>query len=291
MSMYVGNGEWHVIDFVVEETMVNLQRISEPISYMNFTLTLQRIPTYYIFNLIIPNVILSCLMLMCFCLPPDSGEKMTLCISNLLALVVFQQLVMKLMPPNGDSIPHLAYYFAMMIFLNACSCCLSVWVLSIYHHTSYPRPVPNWARRVVFDFMRPCLCMGVEKANRACRTMVPDPIAVTENPNFCMNDESQNSLEEETTIDVTPNKFVKVDEQELKQYPAYRQRNPTFRTAKNLETLLNHVTDLANRLNECDNREAMLLEWKELARIVDRFLLFVVTTAFLTILITLICML
>ena len=42
---------------------------------------------------------------MVFYLPPDCGEKLTLSITNLLALVVFQQMISETMPPSGDDAP------------------------------------------------------------------------------------------------------------------------------------------------------------------------------------------
>ena len=42
---------------------------------------------------------------MVFYLPSDCGEKLTLSITNLLALVVFQQVISDSMPPNGDEPP------------------------------------------------------------------------------------------------------------------------------------------------------------------------------------------
>ena len=43
--------------------------------------------------------------LLVFYLPPDCGEKLTLSITNLLALVVFQQIIAENMPPSGDDSP------------------------------------------------------------------------------------------------------------------------------------------------------------------------------------------
>ena len=42
---------------------------------------------------------------MVFFLPPECGEKLTLSITNLLAMVVFQQLIAETMPPTGDDSP------------------------------------------------------------------------------------------------------------------------------------------------------------------------------------------
>ena len=48
---------------------------------------------------------ISVLSLLVFYLPAECGEKLTLSITNLLALVVFQQLIAESMPPSGEDPP------------------------------------------------------------------------------------------------------------------------------------------------------------------------------------------
>lgn len=50
----------------------------EPYVDVTFTLQIRRRTLYYIFNLIVPCVLISSMALLGFTLPPDSGEKLTL---------------------------------------------------------------------------------------------------------------------------------------------------------------------------------------------------------------------
>lgn len=55
-------------------------------------------------------VLISFLSVCVFYLPADAGEKMTMCISILLALVVFLLLVSKILPPTSINVPLIAKY-------------------------------------------------------------------------------------------------------------------------------------------------------------------------------------
>ena len=51
-----------------------------------------------------------------FYLPPDSGERITLVITNLLAMTVFMLLVADIMPSTSEVIPVISIYFSGAIF-------------------------------------------------------------------------------------------------------------------------------------------------------------------------------
>jgi nicotinic acetylcholine receptor len=46
---------------------------------ITFTISIRRRTLYYSFNIIIPSILIAALTLVGFLLPPDSGEKLTLC--------------------------------------------------------------------------------------------------------------------------------------------------------------------------------------------------------------------
>jgi len=74
---------------------------------------------FYTVNLIIPCVLISFLSVCVFYLPADAGEKMTMCISILLALVVFLLLVSKILPPTSINVPLIAKY---LLFTSRLDC-------------------------------------------------------------------------------------------------------------------------------------------------------------------------
>ena len=68
----------------------------------SFTLTLQRRPQYYMLNIIIPTIVLAALSALNFAVPVDSGEKLSLGISILLAFSVFM-LILQDNTPQADT--------------------------------------------------------------------------------------------------------------------------------------------------------------------------------------------
>ena len=69
------------------------------------SLILTRRPLYYILVIVVPCTLLSLINLMVFLLPTESGEKVSLAITNFLALVLVQQLIGEFIPPADDKFP------------------------------------------------------------------------------------------------------------------------------------------------------------------------------------------
>ena len=72
------------------------------IPVVRIILILERKPLYYVLNIIIPTIVLATLSALNFAVPVDSGEKLTLGISILLAFSVFM-LILQDNTPQADS--------------------------------------------------------------------------------------------------------------------------------------------------------------------------------------------
>ena len=60
---------------------------------ITFYIEIQRRTLYYFNNLIIPCVMIASMVIFGFQTPPDSGEKLTLCITILMSLTFFMNMV------------------------------------------------------------------------------------------------------------------------------------------------------------------------------------------------------
>nr|XP_047909193.1 neuronal acetylcholine receptor subunit alpha-10 isoform X2 [Anser cygnoides] len=104
LTDFVENVEWEVLGMPATRNVVTYGCCSEPYPDVTYTLLLKRRASFYIFNLLLPCVMISFLAPLGFYLPADSGEKVSLGVTVLLALTVFQLLVAESMPPS-ESVP------------------------------------------------------------------------------------------------------------------------------------------------------------------------------------------
>lgn len=104
LTDFVENVEWEVLGMPATRNVITYGCCSEPYPDVTYTLLLRRRASFYIFNLLLPCIMVSFLAPLGFYLPADSGEKVSLGVTVLLALTVFQLLVAESMPPS-ESVP------------------------------------------------------------------------------------------------------------------------------------------------------------------------------------------
>ena len=104
-TVFHSNGVWDLHQVLSSRTKLQYACCPNPIAFVTFNLILKRESGFYVFNIVIPCILLALLTLMVFCLPHDSGEKISFGTTNLLALILYQQLIADSMPPLGDEFP------------------------------------------------------------------------------------------------------------------------------------------------------------------------------------------
>ena len=120
---------------------------------------IRRKTLFYTVNLIIPTVLISFLSIFVFYLPTDEGEKMTLCISILLALVVFLLLVSKILPPTSMVIPLISKYLIFTLMMNIITILNTVIIINWNYRTPRTHTMPKWVKRVFIEFLPKILLM------------------------------------------------------------------------------------------------------------------------------------
>uniref|UniRef100_A0A3P8Q7G6 Cholinergic receptor, nicotinic, alpha 10a n=1 Tax=Astatotilapia calliptera TaxID=8154 RepID=A0A3P8Q7G6_ASTCA len=152
LADFVPNVEWEVLGMPAKKNVIVYGCCSEPYPDITFSLHLKRRASFYIFNLLIPCMMISFLAPLGFYLPADSGEKVSLGVTVLLALTVFQLLVAESMPPS-ESVPLIGkYYIATMTMVTA-STALTIFIMNIHHCGGEARPVPEWAERFILKYL------------------------------------------------------------------------------------------------------------------------------------------
>jgi nicotinic acetylcholine receptor, invertebrate len=120
---------------------------------------IRRKTLFYTVNLIIPTVLISFLSIFVFYLPTDEGEKMTLCISILLALVVFLLLVSKILPPTSMVIPLISKYLIFTLMMNIVTILNTVIIINWNYRTPRTHTMPKWVKCVFVEFFPKILFM------------------------------------------------------------------------------------------------------------------------------------
>ncbi|VDP15380.1 unnamed protein product [Heligmosomoides polygyrus] len=125
-SNYMMSTEWDLLRIAAEKTSIIYSCCPDaPYPFVNIHISIERRPMFYVFNLILPCVLISGIALLGFYMPSDSGEKVTLgtvcltftqrkrgnpkCvlpgITSLLSTTVFLMLVAEGMPPTSEALP------------------------------------------------------------------------------------------------------------------------------------------------------------------------------------------
>ena len=116
-SFFMDNGEWNLLEMpFMKHTMVYLC-CPEPFTDLTFWIVVKRKPLYYVFNLIMPSIFLTATTLLTFILPVESGEKVSLGVTMLLALTVFLLIVAETMPTTSKNIPLIGKKLFLTIYL------------------------------------------------------------------------------------------------------------------------------------------------------------------------------
>ena len=80
-------------------------------SFINiFLYRIRRKTLYYMYNIVFPCMMMSTLTVLVFCMPPDSGEKIALGVTVILAFSVFMLAIAERMPETSESIPLIGNY-------------------------------------------------------------------------------------------------------------------------------------------------------------------------------------
>nr|XP_032622997.1 neuronal acetylcholine receptor subunit alpha-10 isoform X1 [Chelonoidis abingdonii] len=152
LTDFVENVEWEVLGMPAKRNVITYGCCSEPYPDITYTLLLKRRASFYIFNLLLPCIMISFLAPLGFYLPADSGEKVSLGVTVLLALTVFQLLVAESMPPS-ENVPLIGkYYIATMTMITA-STALTIFIMNIHHCGPGAKPVPKWAKKFILKYM------------------------------------------------------------------------------------------------------------------------------------------
>ena len=102
--------EWDVVDFdgVQDSNPIwklnNVRTMKVGPSLMQLEITMERLPEYYIYNIVIPASALSALAISSFFIPINEGERISFSITILLSFMVLMLQVSTILPENSKDL-------------------------------------------------------------------------------------------------------------------------------------------------------------------------------------------
>uniref|UniRef100_A0A8C9NHC4 Cholinergic receptor nicotinic delta subunit n=1 Tax=Serinus canaria TaxID=9135 RepID=A0A8C9NHC4_SERCA len=149
---FTENGEWEIIHRPARKNVYpDIPPDTSEHQDITFYLIIKRKPLFYVINIVIPCILIAFMVILVFYLPADSGEKMTLVISVLLAQSVFLLLISQRLPATSHAIPLIGKYLLFIMLLVTAVVIISVVVLNFHFRTPSTHIMSDWVREVFLE--------------------------------------------------------------------------------------------------------------------------------------------
>ncbi|XP_059533940.1 neuronal acetylcholine receptor subunit beta-4 isoform X1 [Myotis daubentonii] len=249
---FTPSGEWDILALPGRRTVDPRDPRYVDVTY---DFIIHRKPLFYTINIIIPCVLITSLAILVFYLPSDCGEKMTLCISVLLALTVFLLLISKIVPPTSLDVPLIGKYLMFTMVLVTFSIVTSVCVLNVHHRAPGTHTMAPWVQRCFLHQLPAFLFM--KRPGGPSQPGRPRPAR------------SEASAAGPAVYGSSSTYFVSPDAVAPKA-PAASGRFP-----RDVQEALEGVSFIARHMRSDDRDQSVVEDWKYVAMVVDRLFLWV----------------
>ncbi|KAK3602110.1 hypothetical protein CHS0354_030459 [Potamilus streckersoni] len=153
-SYFSENGEWEVTSTSVTSGKTDV------LSYIEFIIKMKRRPRFILVNVLLPIIFMGILNIMVFILPAESGERVSFCITVLLAFAVFLTIVGDNLPKTSKPMPMICYFLLVNLSLSTFISIMTILNLRLYHKPE-SKPVP----RLLAVMARKLKCMCAQSRN------------------------------------------------------------------------------------------------------------------------------
>nr|CAD2182100.1 unnamed protein product [Meloidogyne enterolobii] len=203
LDPYTPNGEWNLLSVQSVRNRLVYDCCPEPYVDVTFLISVRRRTLYYGVNLVLPSLLISSLALLGFSLPPDSGEKLNLCVTIFMSLCVFMLMVAETMPQTSDTLPLIEVFFTCVMFEVGASVICTVIVLNFHHRKADSYfPMPSFMRIILLEWLPWLLCMQrpprVKLSDGTGEKLLKDIVGEINNNNEC---QSSTILNKPTNLD------------------------------------------------------------------------------------------
>ncbi|CAH3196162.1 unnamed protein product, partial [Porites evermanni] len=152
-DIYTEHGEWQLLNIEQKRSSKLYDCCPKPYVDITYTIHVRRKSLFYTLYLIIPALIITTMVLIGFYLPPESGERMQLGITVLLAMIVFLQFVYQNLPSTSDGAPLLGKFYIITMVLISLSLAATCLVLNYSYGHHGDGEMPMWVRLIILDWL------------------------------------------------------------------------------------------------------------------------------------------
>ncbi|XP_061450872.1 neuronal acetylcholine receptor subunit beta-4 [Rhineura floridana] len=273
MDDFKPSGEWDIVALPGRRTENPLDPNYVDVTY---DFIIKRKPLFYTINLIIPCVLITSLAILVFYLPSDCGEKMTLCISVLLALTVFLLLISKIVPPTSLDVPLIGKYLMFTMVLVTFSIVTSVCVLNVHHRSPSTHAMPSWVKVVFLKRLPNFLFMKLPENNSVRQRLCN--CKKNKEDSFCSN---QSDLYKGSSTCFVKTATTKKYDLKLAENPDHVGSHQDIRLRSSakfpleVQEAIDRVSFIADHMRSEDINENVIEDWKYVAMVVDRLFLWI----------------
>uniref|UniRef100_A0A7I4Y174 Ligand-gated ion channel 4 n=3 Tax=Trichostrongylidae TaxID=6315 RepID=A0A7I4Y174_HAECO len=166
LSSYMNNSEFDLLDMIAIKEVVSFP--SNPLSKwptIVVRIKMHRRPLFYIFNHIIPCVLISSMAVLGFLMPPETGEKINMIITTLLSMGVYLQSITESIPPTSEAVPLIGMYYVSSLFMVCLATCVNVITLNMHRNgaANQGRHVPCWMEKWVLGYLASLMRMSIRE--------------------------------------------------------------------------------------------------------------------------------
>lgn len=127
----------------------------EPYPDITFYIHIRRIPGFFLFNIIIPCLVVTSFSVFTFAFPPEFGERVTLVIESFLAMSVVILNVADSIPVTSDATPIIVKILLAAMFQIGLALIANCISLNLYKKTE----MPQWVRVFFLHYLARMMCI------------------------------------------------------------------------------------------------------------------------------------
>ncbi|XP_063231412.1 neuronal acetylcholine receptor subunit alpha-7-like isoform X2 [Bacillus rossius redtenbacheri] len=285
-SNYQANGEFDLVSFDAVKHIEFYSCCPEPYPDITYVIRIRRRPMFYVFNLILPCILINGIALLVFYVPSESGEKVTLGISALLSMTVFLMTIRESLPPT-EKTPLISMYYGVSICLVSFASGLSVVTLNVYHRGVRGAGVPQLVKTLVLGKLARLVFLQFEPR---------DKFATASSNQQDVNPRTGTRLDCQRPPDKWGSEDTEhLDPQQMSPRFPPRRSHPETGPGPAQDSFEAQFLRMLNKVSHAierselraaarERRDTAEVEWKQVALVCDRFLLwvFLLTTAITT---------